>query len=336
MDKIARLSAADRRDLFSDAAAQLGIRPTIVEKDFWVCLVLRILFTDSPFRNSLVFKGGTSLSKVYGLIQRFSEDIDLVLDWRHLGLDADDVRRDHASNTQQDRFNKRINQLAVDFTEKRLRPGLEAAFRRTGIELSTTAADDDPQVVNVRYPAAFSEAYIRPEIRLEIGPFASWVPSTRHLIRPYAFDVLPGLFENPDSEILTIFAERTFWEKATILHQEAHRPGPILGRHSRHYYDLFMLAKSPAREAALADLKLLRDVVDFKSRFYPSKWARYDLANPGSFRLLPASVERLHDLARDYAAMQVMFFREPPPFDSIVEGLRELEQTINERRRLGD
>jgi hypothetical protein len=88
MDKVARLPAGDRHDIFSEAASRLGIRPTIIEKDFWVCFVLKLLFSKAPFKDELVFKGGTSLSKVYGLIERFSEDIDLVLDWRLLGFGA--------------------------------------------------------------------------------------------------------------------------------------------------------------------------------------------------------------------------------------------------------
>ena len=86
MDKLARLPAQDRRDIFLEAAARRGIRPTIIEKDFWVCLVLKFLFQKSPFGKSLVFKGGTSLSKAHGLIERFSEDIDLVLDWQVIGF----------------------------------------------------------------------------------------------------------------------------------------------------------------------------------------------------------------------------------------------------------
>jgi len=86
MNKLARLPAQDRRDIFSEAAAQIGIRPTIIEKDFWVCVVLKLLFLKSRFGKSLVFKGGTSLSKAHGLIERFSEDIDLVLDWKVIGF----------------------------------------------------------------------------------------------------------------------------------------------------------------------------------------------------------------------------------------------------------
>jgi Nucleotidyl transferase AbiEii toxin, Type IV TA system len=139
----------------------------------------------------------------------------------------------------------------------------------------------------VFYPAAFGAAYIRPAVRLEIGPLASWVPPSAHSIKAYAAQAFPEGFSNPAFEVIAIDAERTFWEKATILHQEAHRPGAIPARYSRHYYDLCKLSESPMKRSALANLTSLKSVVDFKERFYYSSWARYDLAIPGSFRLSP-------------------------------------------------
>lgn len=229
MDKLARRSARDRNDLFIEAAAKLGIRPTIIEKDFWVCFTLKLLFTKSPYRNSLVFKGGTSLSKVYGLIERFSEDIDLVLDWRLIGFGEGlkDPMQAFESKTKQGKFNKEINRLAGVFIANTLCPELDRLVREEDIGLSAVVDETDSQVVNIRYPAAFSEAYIRPEVRLEIGPLASWVPSAPHTVRPYAFDVFPKLFVNPHCPVIAIAAERTFWEKATILHQEAHCACPL-------------------------------------------------------------------------------------------------------------
>jgi hypothetical protein len=173
------------------------------------------------------------------------------------------------------------------------------------------------------------EAYIRPEVRLEIGPLASWVPSATHVIRPYAFDVVPEVFENPVCEVVAIAAERTFWEKATILHQEAHRKTQTPQRSSRHYYDLYKLAVSRVRASALADPKLLQDVVAFKRRFYPSAWARYDLAVRGSLKLLPTTPSHVKDLAHDYEEMQVMLFGEPPEFRDILDELEKLEVEIN-------
>ena len=331
MDKLARLPAQDRRDIFSEAAAQLGIRPTIIEKDFWVCVVLKLLFLKSRFGKSLVFKGGTSLSKAHGLIERFSEDIDLVLDWKVIGFGegVKDPLQNFDSKSKQDQFNKEINRLAADFIAKTLCPELDGLLRSEGIGLSAAVDTTDPHVINIRYPAAFSEAYIRPEVRLEIGPLASWVPSATYTIRPYAYDVLPQVFENPACEVVAIAAERTFWEKATILHQEAHRLTQIPQRYSRHYYDLYKLAVSPVRASALAQSSLLQDVVAFKQRFYPSAWARYDLAVPGTFKLLPTTQSQLADLERDYQEMQVMLFGEAPDFGSLLDELRKLEAEIN-------
>jgi hypothetical protein len=133
---------------------------------------------------------------------------------------------------------------------------------------------------------------------------------------------------------LAIAAERTFWEKATILHQEAHREAVMPQRHSRHYYDLYKLALSPVREAAFTNLKLLKDVVDFKKRFYPSAWARYDLAIPGSFKLLPATKQQINNVDRDYEDMQIMLFGEAPRFSSILSTLKELESAINSQRKV--
>ena len=279
----------------------------------------------------MVFKGGTSLSKVYGLIERFSEDIDLVLDWKLLGFGEGlkDPTQNFDSKSKQDTFNKELNRLAADFIAKILCPQLDSLVREQGIGLSATIDDADPHAVNIRYPAAFSEAYIRPEVRLEIGPLASWVPSARHTIKPYAYDVMPTVFENPACEVVAIAAERTFWEKATILHQEAHRPALIPPRYSRHYYDLYKLATSPASAVAFKQLGLLKDVVAFKQRFYPSKWARYDLAIPGTIKLLPTKREQLKELERDYEEMQVMLFGERPRFSTIFDALRELESQIN-------
>jgi hypothetical protein len=195
-----------------------------------------------------------------------------------------------------------------------------------------TAAIDtrDAQAIEVAYPAAFSETYLRPNVRLEIGPLASWVPSAPHVIRPYAADLFPELFADPACPVVAIAAERTFWEKATILHQQAHRTGVMLPRYSRHYYDLHRLAHSPVKDAALHALDLLRDVVEFKQRFYPCGWANYVQARPGTFKLMPSAPHR-RDLEKDYDAMRVMIFGEAPPFARIIETLAGLEEEINQK-----
>jgi hypothetical protein len=329
MDKVANLSRNDRHDLFRETAGRRAMNPAIIEKDFWVCWVLKHLFADPTFGDHIVFKGGTSLSKVFGLIDRFSEDVDLILDWRLLGYGPgqQDPFRDFDSATQRDRFNKQFNEQAAAYIANTFVPELErvlAACPQVGSVVDT----DDPQAVNVAYPAAFSEDYLRPEVRLEIGPLASWVPSDSQTIQPYSAQAFPEVFDDPDCQVVAISAERTFWEKATILHQQAHRTGTMPSRYSRHYYDMYKLAGSTTKDASLADLALLRDVVTFKRRFYPSRWARYEDAKPGTFKLVPAEA-RVGELRRDYRDMAIMIFGDVPEFDLIIETLRYMENEIN-------
>lgn len=324
MDKVARFSAAQRRELFSEASARLDMTPAVVEKDFWVTWVLDRLFATPDLARLLMFKGGTSLSKVHGLIERFSEDIDLILDWRVLGGDDPLAER---TRSRQAELNEAINREARAFIAGPLLANLVDAL--AGI-CECRIGEDDPHVIEVRYPAAFADTYLRPEVRLEVGPLAAWLPHEEGRITSYAAKAFPELFARPDTTVRTIRAERTFWEKATILHQEAHRPegSPQPARYSRHYYDLARMAASPVRAAALADRELLANVVEFKQRFYPRAWARYDLAMPGSLRLLPGE-RSLAAVETDYRAMADMIFGTVPDFADIVAQLRALENEIN-------
>ncbi len=332
MDKVANLSANDRQELFRETATQRGINPAIVEKDFWVCWVLKQIFTDDRLKTRLVFKGGTSLSKVFGLIDRFSEDIDLILDWRLFGYGEGDRNPppEFPSNTQRDRFCREVNERAATYIADTLIEDLNRLFSKcAGVAASMDATE--PLTVNIAYPAAYSETYLRPEVRLEIGPLASWIPSHDHVIRPYAAEAIPSVFDDPACPVVAIDAERTFWEKATILHQQAHRTDVMPSRYSRHYYDMHRLASSSTKETALGNLQLLSDVVDFKQRFYYCAWAHYEDAKPGSFKLLPSD-ERLAELRADYRDMGQMIFGTPPSFDDIIANIRILEEEINKLR----
>lgn len=278
MDKVARLSPEERSDLFTQTAANRGMTPTIVEKDFWVSWVLKCLYQHDELARLLMFKGGTSLSKVYQLIERFSEDIDLILDWRVL---SDEDPMEKRSNRQQQIFNNAINEQARAFIADRLL----ALVTDVLDGICQCEIENDPFVINIQYPGSFSDEYLRPEVRLEIGPLAAWLPSEEKQISCYAAEEFPEVFDNTECSVNVVRAERTFWDKATILHHEVHRPDESVQppRYSRHYYDLAKLADSEIKSSALADTDLLANVVEFKQRFYPRGWARYDLAKPGSF-----------------------------------------------------
>lgn len=324
MDKVAQLSQSDRSDLFAETASAMRTTPAIVEKDFWVVWVLSRVFANDELARILKFKGGTSLSKVFGLIGRFSEDIDLILDWREVVQDNPNAER---SRTQQIKFNDTANARAEKYIDIVLLPQVQDCV---GDLCSCTIDAANPHAINIRYPAAFNDAYLRPEILLEIGPLASWLPSNVFAVQPYASLYFPRVFEKSSCDIPTILAERTFWEKATILHQEAHRAEdkvmPI--RYSRHYYDLARLALSDVKAIALADLDMLAAVVAFKQRFYPSSWAHYEMAKPPTFKLAPSGA-RVSELSKDYQAMKNMIFDKPLSFDEVMQTLTELEKEIN-------
>jgi len=314
-------------DLFRETARTMNVHAAIVEKDFWVCWFLDYLFHLSPFSELLVFKGGTSLSKAYAVISRFSEDVDLILDWRSLGYSVREPWK-VVSATKQDAFNREANLKAGEFLAHKFLPVLAEDVRR--LIGGSVSVDITGQDVFFRYPRAFSLAAIVPQIKLEIGPLAAWQPNEERKICCFAAEHFPVFFEKSHTSVRTTSAERTFWEKVTILHQEAHRSRDkaLPARFSRHYYDLYRLSLLPVADSALTALSLLEQVVQFKTRFYRCSWARYDLAKPGSVRLLPPSYH-LEELQRDYRAMQAMLFGVVPDFNEIVSGLASLENRIN-------
>ena len=327
MRDIARRSVKDRNELFRAASQVMRVHEAIVEKDFWVCWILDYLFHDSPWKDRLAFKGGTSLSKAFGAIERFSEDIDLILDWRLLGYSEAEPWKERSA-TKQDAFSKEANRKASKFLAKDFVFALQHDLTtRAGSSINVEAAGQD---VLVRYPKAFALEAILPQVRLEFGPLAAWTPNEGKSIRPYAAQHFQHLFKQPNTMVRTISAERTFWEKATILHQEANRglDKPLPPRYSRHYYDLYRLSLLPVAALALSKLNLLEEVARFKMRFYRCPWAMYEQAKPGSLRLLPPA-RHLPHLQKDFRNMQAMLFGSIPSFDEVMSGLASLEKKIN-------
>lgn len=332
MIELARGPDRRRQELFRETSRKMGVHEAIIEKDFWACLILRILFSSERWGDKVVFKGGTSLSKVYGAIERFSEDIDLILDWRELGYSKDDPWLPGSKN-KKDQFVKATTPITRQFLSEVFEPSLQDLCARELGPLLTVRADED--IVKVEYPRAFINLSILPYIILELGPLATWTPHKDAVITPYAAEQYPGVFTTPDCPLKVVTIERTFWEKATILHQEYHRPAdkPMPARYSRHYYDVFKMAKASIVDSALKQIDLLPRVVEFKERFYKATWSNLASARPGSFRLVPPAA-RIPDLERDYLAMGAMFFHAEPSFDVVLESLRNLESRINTVRSL--
>jgi hypothetical protein len=325
MNNIAKLSGDKRKELFVQTAAKdKRFTPAIVEKDFWVCWTLNKLFSSKQLRQKLIFKGGTSLSKIFNLIERFSEDIDLILNWQ--GLTDEDPMQPR-SKTQQDKFNTKLDKAGESFIRNEL---FQSIRNLCGGICEVEISQENPNVILIKYPAAFPYEYLRPEILLEIGPKAAWVPHASYETQSYAAIAYPDIFKEKKVNLIATTPERSFWEKVTILHAEAHRPENKLVplRYSRHYYDTAQMANSKVKDAALDNLDLLAKVVEFKQRFYHAAHAHYHLARPGTLKLLPAKRSRTA-LQDDYKKMRVMIYGIYPSFSEIMDKLALLENEIN-------
>lgn len=326
IEQIAALNAAERADIFRATAADVKISEAAIEKDFWVCWALHRIFSDAELSKHLLFKGGTSLSKCYGLIERFSEDIDLILDWELLTDEDPYLER---SNTQQDRFNKKMETDAQAYVREQLIGQFNDRMNDLcTFHLSTIA--DKPHSIMMTYPRAFTSPYIKPEVELEIGPMSGMTPNNTITIKPYCHEIVKNTFGATELTVRAIEAKKTFWDKITILHTEAHRPEDRNqpARYSRHYYDIFQMLNSIVVEEAMADLPLLAEVVAFKHKFYPQGWANYEGAVIGTFRLIPEQF-RIDSLRNDYAQMEEMIFGDYPSFDAILQAVASFEKKLN-------
>ena len=344
MDHIAKVPETERADLFLQSAAILRPErsPAIIEKDFWVCWSLHRIYDVLQLRPQLIFKGGTSLSKVYAVINRFSEDVDLSLSRKDLGFadDRDPEEPGISSNERRRRIDA-LGKACEEAIKDRFVPKLRLDFASViGTEGWSVELDaDDAQTVIFSYPRSrlsqgLPEA-VRPVVRLEMGARSDDWPAQDRTIQPYAAEAFPDVFKVPSCQVRALDARRTFWEKVTLLHAEYNRPADRSVRNglSRHYYDVYQLSLHDVGKEALKDLSLLKRVVAHKRLFFRSGWAHYETAVPGGIHLVPKD-ERLDTLRSDYGRMREMIFGDVPTWEQIVEGLRELEGRINEKRRV--
>lgn len=333
MITIARSSDTEREVLFANTAERAGINnPAIVEKDFWVCFLMDYLFHKSPWPQSFIFKGGTSLSKAYHVIDRFSEDIDLIMDWRLLGYGIQDPWKER-SKTQQDKYNKKVVADASEFLTRTVAPRIEADIRGMigqVVDVRMDPDDKDHCTVNFFYPHVFNTDYLRQEIRLEIGPLAEWIPSHLVSINSIVAEQFPSAMEQKEIIVPTVDVERTFWEKITILHKtaSAYAQKGIPTRYARHYYDLYQMSRSNIKLSAFARKELLEQDIRFKLKFYYAKNASYETAQIGTLKLVPDEAA-IKDLSVDYEHMKDMIYGSRPSFGEIMDCIKDLEVEIN-------
>lgn len=338
-------TATDRQDLFVGAGQRLGTAPQNIEKDFWVCWTLDVLFNGPASEGPrFLFKGGTSLSKGFGLIERFSEDIDITVFREDIGEEASikaleamsGKRRQAKLNAIREACQKFIGgdllaQISGTLTEMIAATGAEARDAKVELDLD----DESRQSLLLWYPTvtAASDGYIRKAIKIESGAKSALDPHAKHIVVPYLATDLPNL-DLSVGNITIVDAERTFWDKIVILHglrrwfdaRQVLRSGGQ--RVSRHYYDVYKLMATGTGAVALANPALGNDCVAHARMFFNSRDLDLVHAAPGSFSLMPAD-SMIDDLRRDYTAMTGMIFGEIPTFEAVLDSVKRLQHHLN-------
>jgi len=319
-----------------------GINAKAIEKDWWVTLALCALFQCS-YRQYIVFKGGTSLSKCWKLISRFSEDIDIA-------LSPEAFEMKYEKNPSKS-YVEKLRRVGCAFTTNELKSEIEKQFHALGLphDLLTIAAspvpenrpDTDPQSIHIKYPSLYPiNPYIADEVKIEV--------SVRSLAAPYSKVAIQSLLsvENPSEAyqelpflIDVVDARKTFLEKVFLLHEEFGKPeiGKIRSeRMSRHLYDLSSMMDTDAETQALEDQDLYNDLIAHRESYQRLSWIKYEtLRRPTMSFLPPTDVMALYE--KDYQTMQEqMIYGESMSFDKLIERLTELQEKFRTNARPAD
>jgi hypothetical protein len=354
---ILRASPAERRALYEATAARLGTRAENVEKDLYVCWILDFLFNRRPDDGvRLYFKGGTSLSKAFGLIQRFSEDIDIGIYKADIGAPLEAEIAALKSNNQRDKaLTTRVDEAARAYISGPLKAAIEADLAQTAADIgdpghfSTRFGFDDYRhaealdILIVTYRSVFDagDGYVEAAVRIEGGARPDPVPAELRTISPYVAAEMPDPHGLDVPNVNTVRPERTFWEKVLILHAmremtqtrmaagDPERRVPDLNRYSRHYYDVHQIWIAEGYgEATAAMIDLAEAARQHKMLMFRAPDHGYERALPGTYTLVPMD-EMRGRLQTDYRRMSAMIFGEAPDFEQVMDSIERLETFVN-------
>ena len=327
------LSPSERGGIFENVTEHIDTAREYIEKDFWICWILDFLFNGLSDRPEFLFKGGTSLSKVYGLIDRFSEDIDLVIPRDYLGFVGDrDPFFGDLSGARRKRLFEELRVSSSEYVNGRLKDSLSSFF--PDCDVTSDKSDKSGQSLRINYPTLYEfgdNSYVLPYVKLEFGSRSSFEPNSLDEVRPYLSDFLASDWDLTVRNLRVISPSRTYLDKLLILHGYYHGyvdSGRLPGneRISRHYYDVARMTRTDFE--LFYDVDLFPDVRSHTRVAFPSSWRRYDLAEPGSLRLVPDG-DLLSLLRNDYDLMSSMMFGDIPDFLVIVDEISRAESLIN-------
>ena len=317
--------------VLTQAANKTGLPVQAVEKDLWVTVVLQIVFS-LPIANRLVFKGGTSLSKVWKVIRRFSEDIDLAIDPSIWGFEGDLTKKQI----------KRLRKTSSIFVRDELCRSLQKAVSETGMEQWLQVESDpdgegdgtypEPRVIHISYKSLFDEdlPYLNSEVKLEIGARSLLEPMAKAAVTSILEDTLPISTTIKQVMIPTALAEKTFLEKAFLLHELfSAQSSREANRKSRHLYDLAQIMNTDIASRAIADDDLWNTIHHHRELFTSMSGVDYTPDIRKRIRLLPPD-DVIDDWRNDYKDMQSsMIYGEKPTFEELMRKMAELENTFH-------
>jgi predicted nucleotidyltransferase component of viral defense system len=325
-----QLSTTDKQATFNEVSAQINLPSAAIEKDWWVVRTLELVFASSIAPHT-VFKGGTSLSKAWNIIDRFSEDIDLALDRRFLGMEKPDSEM---SGSQVSKLRK----LSAKFITEKYFPELAELFKAAGLKVDIRLGeiktdDQDPLIIEIYYDTLTDPIpYLKPRVLIDIG--------SRSLIEPFnerSFTSMIGekykgkAFADNNIIIPSVNPQRTFLEKIFLLHEEFQLPIEKIKveRKSRHLYDVEKLMDTEYAMAALGNTALYQTIVEHRAKLTPLRGIDYANHTPDKINPIPPDA-MMGAWEKDYQIMQESMLYNPSlPFDKLIERMQELKFRIN-------
>lgn len=324
-----KLTDQNRQNIFLEIARKMKLPAAAIEKDWYVTRTLELVFQTEIAPYS-VFKGGTSLSKAWNLIDRFSEDIDLALDRKFLGFEKE------MTNSQV----KKLREHSFTYISEKLFPLLQKTFQDAGFSevvlrlKATTSNDQDPLIIEVNYKSVTDVSeYLQPRVLIEIGSRSLKEPFTDKEFCSLVGEHFKGRnFADVNINIPTVNPERTFLEKIFLLHEEFQQPKEKIkvDRLSRHLYDIEKIMDTEFGEKALADKNLYQHIVEHRRTVTPLRGLDYANHAPDRINMIPPD-NMIQEWKKDYEQMQQsMIYRESLSFDKLMERLKILRSRINQ------
>ena len=332
MNKFTDLQEIDRIKHINSLTLQYNLSTIAIEKDWWICTVLRALYA-LPYAEHLSFKGGTSLSKCYHIIERFSEDVDIAINREFLGF---------FGTLSKAQISDRLRRAACSFVRERLQFDIAKELENQGINTDlfsvkvniTPVSTTDPEIIEVHYKSLFPESnYVKPIVKLEVSGRSMNEPLQKITLQSFIDEAYSDKFfaENP-FEVNAVVPERTFWEKICLLHEEFAKPQEFMRteRMSRHLYDLEKICDAGIAEKALSNKELHKSIVEHRRVFIGLKNFDYNTLLPQYINIIPPA-STISDWQKDYEAMrETMIYGDSLSFNKLIDKIKQLNEKINQ------